>query len=152
AVARKVLRANAHNSLEGVTFSGGEPMQQADRALALIRSIRHQAPTLTFGMFSGYSERELAEGRYWIWNRQMALEEKQSLWKAIRAELDFAILGRINQALPSNLPLRTSRNQVLRLFSGRYTEADFAEQVIEVHIDDSGRAELTGFPLFGLPW
>lgn len=152
AVAREVLRAHAEHLLEGVTFSGGEPMQQADSALALIRSIRYQAPTLTFGMFSGYSERELTEGRYSIWNRQMALEGKQSLWKAIRAELDFAILGRFNQALPSNLPLRTSRNQVLHLFSGRYTEVDFGEQLVEVHIDDSGRAAITGFPVLGPLW
>ncbi|HEX5481704.1 MAG TPA: 4Fe-4S single cluster domain-containing protein [Terriglobia bacterium] len=152
AVAREVLRANAEHSLEGVTFSGGEPMQQADRVLALIRTIRRHAPALTFGMFSGYSERELTEGRYSVWNRQMALEEKRRLWDATRTHLDFAVLGRFNPALPGNEPLRTSRNQVLRLFSGRYTVPDFDEQLVEVHIDDNGRAEITGFPLLGLPW
>lgn len=152
AIAREVLRANADHSLEGVTFSGGEPMQQADSLLTLIQALRLQPSALSFGMFSGYSERELTEGRYSIWNRQMALQEKRRLWDATRAHLDFAVLGRFNPALPGNEPLRTSRNQVLRLFSGRYTVPDFDEQLVEVHIDDNGRAELTGFPLLGLPW
>ena len=127
-------------------------MQQADSLLTLIQALRLQASALSFGMFSGYSERELTEGRYSIWNRQMALHEKRRLWDATRAHLDFAVLGRFNPALPGNEPLRTSRNQVLRLFSGRYTVPDFDEQLVEVHIDDNGRAEITGFPLLGLPW
>ncbi|HEX5481834.1 MAG TPA: 4Fe-4S cluster-binding domain-containing protein [Terriglobia bacterium] len=151
-VAGKVLQAHVDHSVEGVTFSGGEPMQQADSELALIQGLLSRGQKLTFGMFSGYTERELDEGRYSIWNRQMVLEEKQSLWKAIRAELDFAILGRFNQALPGSAPLRSSRNQVLRFFSGRYTEADFGEQLVEVHIEDSGRAAMTGFPILGPLW
>jgi hypothetical protein len=50
------------------------------------------------------------------------------------------------------MPLRTSRNQVLRLFSQRYTPADFSEQLTEVSIKESGQAEVTGFPTLGLPW
>jgi anaerobic ribonucleoside-triphosphate reductase activating protein len=152
AVAREVLRANADHSLEGVTFSGGEPMQQADSLLTLIQALRLQAPALSFGMFSGYTERELAAGRYSIWNRQMALREKQCIWDAIRAHLDFAVLGRFNPSLPGNLPFRTSCNQILRFFSERYSGTDFDEQLAEVHIDDSGHTEITGFPVLGLPW
>ena len=152
AVAEAVVRAHDKHSLEGVTFSGGEPMQQADIVMALIRTIRRHAPALTFGMFSGYTEHELTEGRYSIWNQQMALQEKQRLWDAIRAHLDFAVLGRFNPALPGSTPLRSSRNQVLRLFSSRYAEADFGEQLVEVNIDDTGGAQITGFPVLGLPW
>jgi hypothetical protein len=50
------------------------------------------------------------------------------------------------------MPLRTSRNQVLRLFTDRYTFADFSEQLTEVSIKEDGRAEITGFPTLGLPW
>jgi hypothetical protein len=50
------------------------------------------------------------------------------------------------------LPLRSSRNQVLRLFSGRYNVQDFSEQLVEVTVHTDGRAELTGFPTLGLPW
>lgn len=151
-VAEQVLRANEEYPLEGVTLSGGEPMQQADRALELLQALRSQAPKLTVGMFSGYTGRELDEGRFWVWNRQITLRKKQRLWDIIRAHLDFAVLGRFNSALPCNLPLRTSRNQVLRFFSKRYSEADFGEQVFEVHIGNNGRTEMTGFPVLGLPW
>src|ERR1035438_3868320 len=66
AVANEVLQARTVHSLEGVTFSGGEPMQQADSLLGLLHSLRQRAPELSFGMFSGYAERELDQGQYWI--------------------------------------------------------------------------------------
>ena len=152
AVAEEVLRAHQEHALEGVTFSGGEPMQQADSLLGLMQSLRQQAPELSFGMFSGYAEHELAMGQYWIWGDGSSEQRRKRLWQEIRAYLDFAILGRFNQAQPSSLPLRTSRNQVLRLFSDRYTPADFSEELTEVSIHEGGRAEVTGFPILGLPW
>ena len=51
-------------SLDGVTFSGGEPMQQADDLAELLQGLRSALPTLSFGMFTGYSEEELETGRY----------------------------------------------------------------------------------------
>ena len=152
AVVQEVLRAQAQHVLDGVTFSGGEPMQQADSLLRLIQGLRRQAPELSFGMFSGYTEHELAKGRYWIWGDGSSKQHRKHLWQEIRACLDFAILGRFNQAQPSNMPLRSSRNQVLRLFSDRYSPADFSEQLTEVSIKEGGRAEVTGFPTLGLPW
>jgi anaerobic ribonucleoside-triphosphate reductase activating protein len=152
AAVQEVLRARQEHTLEGVTFSGGEPMQQADSLLRLIHSLRRQAPELSFGMFSGYAEHELAQGRYWIWGDGSTEQNRRRLWQEIRACLDFAILGRFNQAQPSSLPLRTSRNQVLRLFSDRYTPADFSEELTEVSIKEGGRVEVTGFPTLGLPW
>ena len=152
AVAHEVRQAHTEHSLEGVTFSGGEPMQQADSLLQLIQCLRRQAPELSFGMFSGYTEPELAQGQYWIWGDGPSDQHRKRLWQEIRASLDFAILGRFNQAQPSNVPLRTSRNQVLRLFTDSYTLADFSEQLTEVSIKEGGRAEVTGFPTLGLPW
>ena len=151
-VVQQVLRAHGEHTLEGVTFSGGEPMQQAETLLALIQSVRRQASALSFGMFSGYTERELAEGRYWTLGDGSSEQRRKRLWQGICACLDFAILGRFNAAQPGSLPLRTSRNQVLRLFSDRYTPADFTEEMIEVSIHEGGRAEVTGFPTLGLPW
>jgi anaerobic ribonucleoside-triphosphate reductase activating protein len=152
AVAQEVLRARQEHTLEGVTFSGGDPMQQADSLLRLIQGLRQQAPELSFGMFSGYAEHELARGQYWVWGDGSSEPSRKSLWQEIRACLDFAILGRFNHAQPSSLPLRTSRNQVLRLFSDRYAPADFSEELIEVSIHEGGRVEVTGFPTLGVPW
>ena len=151
AVVHEVVRVHADFDLEGVTFSGGEPMQQADTLLGLMQSLRRQTPELRFGMFSGYTERELDCGLYWTW-KELSLPERQWSWKEVRGLLDFAVLGRFNQNQPSMLPLRTSRNQVLRLFTNRYTDADFNEQLVEVSIHEGGRAELTGFPVRGMPW
>jgi hypothetical protein len=64
AVAERLLRAHKEHGVEGVTFSGGEPMQQADSLLRLIQGLRRQAPELSFGLFSGYSDLELVLGRY----------------------------------------------------------------------------------------
>jgi len=147
-----MFRLSEMNAHKGVTFSGGEPMQQADSLLRLIQCVSQQAPELSFGMFSGYAENELAKGQYWIWGGGTSEQHRKHLWQEIRACLDFAILGRFYRAQPSSLPLRTSRNQVLRLFSDRYTPADFSEQLTEVSIHEGGRAEVTGFPTFGLPW
>src|ERR1019366_8459316 len=152
AVAQEVLRARALHTLEGVTFSGGEPMQQADSLLGLMHNLRDQAPELSFGMFSGYAEHELDQGQYRIWGGDTSEQHRKHLWQEIRVCLDFAILGRFNQAQPGNMPLRTSRNQVLRLFTDSYTPADFSEQLTEVSIHESGQVEITGFPTLGLPW
>ena len=152
AVTQEVLRAWALYGLEGITFSGGEPMQQADSLLGLMHSLREQAPELSFGLFSGYAEHELDQGQYRIWGGGTSEQHRKHLWQEIRVCLDFAILGRFNQAQPSSLPLRTSRNQVLRLFTDSYTPADFSEQLTEVSIHESGQVEITGFPTLGLPW
>ena len=151
-VAQEVLRARQNHALEGVTFSGGEPMQQAGSLLRLIHCLHHQAPGLSFGMFSGYAEHELDKGQYWVWGDGAPEQHRKRLWQEIRGCLDFAILGRFNQAQPSNMPLRTSRNQILRLFSDRYSPADFSEQLTEVTIKEGGQVEATGFPTLCLPW
>jgi anaerobic ribonucleoside-triphosphate reductase activating protein len=152
AVAQELLRSRQEHTLEGITFSGGEPMQQADSLLGLMHSLRRQAPELGFGMFSGYEEHGLDQGQYWSWGDGPSEQHRKRLWQEIRACLDFAILGRFNQAQPSNMPLRTSRNQVLRLFSDRYTPADFNEQLTEVSIKEDGQVEVTGFPTLGPLW
>src|ERR1035438_8649347 len=150
-VAQEVLRVRQEHTLEGITFSGGEPMQQADSLLGLMHSLRQEAPELSFGMFSGYAEHELDQGQYWIWGDGNSQQHRKRLWQEIRASLDFAIMGRFNQAQPSDMPLRTSRNQLLRLFTDSYTPEDFGEQLTEVSIKEGGLVEGTGFPTLGLP-
>jgi len=152
AVAQEVLRSRQEDTLEGVTFSGGEPMQQADSLLGLMNSLRQHAPKLSFGMFSGYAEHELDQGQYWIWGQGSSELDRKRHWQGIHACLDFAILGRFHQDQPGTLPLRSSRNQVLRLLTNRYKQADFSEQLTEVSIKEDGLVEVTGFPTLGLPW
>ena len=84
AVAQEVLRARQEHTLEGITFSGGEPMQQADSLLRLIQCLHQQAPELSFGMFSGYAEHELDQGQYWIWGDGSSEQHRKRLWQEIR--------------------------------------------------------------------
>jgi anaerobic ribonucleoside-triphosphate reductase activating protein len=109
---------------EGVTISGGEPMQQAEDLTVLLRGLRTAAANISIGMFTGYSPSELAEGT--IWTRGQSGQAKRiELWHSVRACLDFAVMGRYNRLQPLKAPLRSSRNQELRIFTGRYTESDF---------------------------
>lgn len=149
-VAQWVLCANRESALEGVTFSGGEPMQQADALLALVESLHYRLPALSFGLYSGYSEEELENGWYWC-RSELPRRAKQDTWQRLTSHLDFAVLGRYVASRPSTLPLRTSANQKLMLFSSRYGEQDFEPQEVEIHIGAQGLVQVTGFPLAGSP-
>ncbi len=149
-VAQRFEEASRLESLQGVTFSGGEPMQQAQALLELMREIRDAAPAVSFGMFTGYTENELAAGRY-LTRLRATVEQKRTLWQTVRGLLDFAVMGRYDQTQPAREPLRTSRNQQLVLFSSRYRESDFGPQLVEISIEASGGSVLTGFPVLGIP-
>src|SRR4030095_351006 len=58
-VADQVAAADRTHALEGVTFSGGEPMQQALELLDVVRLLKRARPELSVGMYSGYTELEL---------------------------------------------------------------------------------------------
>jgi hypothetical protein len=45
--------------------------------------------------------------------------------------------------------MRTSANQVLTLFSSRYSESEFGEQTVEITIAADGLTRTTGFPTLG---
>ena len=152
AVAERVVQAHKEHGTEGVTFSDGEPMQQAPALLELIETLRRQAAGLSFGLFSGYSELELVLGRYSIWGCDYSEPERCRLWQEIREHLDFAVLGRFNETQPSGLPLCTSRSKALRMLTSRYGVKDYGPQSVEVIIHSDGRAQVTGFPILGLPW
>jgi anaerobic ribonucleoside-triphosphate reductase activating protein len=149
-VAEQVAVAHRTHFTEGITFSGGEPMQQALDLLGLIRLLKRARSEISIGMYSGYSERELDSGRFWT-RYGIAQDARRRVWAHIKQNLDFAVLGRFVAARPSTLPLRTSANQVLRLFGGRYREEHFKPLEFEVHIEAQGLVQITGFPLAGLP-
>jgi hypothetical protein len=136
--------------LDGVTFSGGEPMQQAEDLARLLGGLRAALPKLSVGMFTGYSEAELETGRYFT-RHVVDPDRRRALWRSIRGQLDFAVMGRYNRLQPSHAPMRSSANQVLRLFSARHTEMDFAPQTVEITIAADGLTRTTGFPTLGNP-
>lgn len=135
--------------IEGITFSGGEPMQQAPYLYVLVAWIREFRPDLTIGMYTGYSKKELENGTFrWKsahdaeWNRG-----SEELWKEIRKGLDFAVTGRYIESMACHdEPLRGSRNQEVAFYTDRYKDKDLSAQTAEVTIGEDGLIQITGYP------
>jgi anaerobic ribonucleoside-triphosphate reductase activating protein len=150
AILAELLDHYGQHSLDGVTFSGGEPLEQAEDLARLLRGLRSALPMLSVGMFTGYAESELETGRYFT-RHGVDADRRRALWRSIRGQLDFAVMGRYNRLQPSHAPMRSSANQVLRLFSARHTEVDFGAQTVEITIAADGLTRTTGFPTLGNP-
>jgi len=114
--------------VEGLTLSGGEPMQQPDAAIALLDAAR--ALGLSTVMFSGY-----------------AIDELRALpgGPDALARLDVLIDGRYVAGERLATGLRGSANQRLHLLTSRYSRAEVeATPVAEIRIGRAGEVVLTG--------
>lgn len=132
-------------AISGLTVSGGEPLEQAVALESLVTALRRDIPALSIGLFSGYTEGELANGRFR--SEDLSAARRARSWMNTRECLDFAVLGRFNKRLPSSLPLVSSGNQELVLVSSRYSLEDFEDQGVEFTIDAIGLTQITGFPV-----
>lgn len=119
------------DGIEGVTFSGGEPMQHWVDLLRLCIWVRVARPELTIGIFTGYTLRELSV---------------MPSWKSIADNLDFAVCGRYNQLKhTTEKAMCGSSNQTLELLSTRYKPKDFSQQMTEVTLDEeTGLIQISG--------
>ncbi len=118
----------AASGIEGLTLSGGEPMQQIDAAIALLAAARLAG--LSTMMFSGYTIEEL----------QGVPRGGEAL-----ALLDVLIDGRYRSDLRLGQGLRGSSNQRVHLLSNRYTVRDIDDAPLgEVRIAPNGDVILTG--------
>lgn len=118
----------ATEGIEGLSLSGGEPLQQPEAALALLDAAR--AVGLSTLAFSGYTIEEI---------------RAQPLGRAILAQLDVLIDGRYVSQERHATGLRGSANQRIQLLSSRYTLADVeATPVAEIRIGPGGDIVLTG--------
>lgn len=140
--------------VEGITFSGGEPMQQAPYLYVLVAWIREHRPDLTIGMYTGYTKKELENGTFkWM---SASIEDKTSdgwhkgstkLWHEIKKHIDFAVTGRYIQSMACHdEPLRGSRNQEVLFLTGHYKQSDLSPQIAEVSVDEDALIQITGFP------
>lgn len=134
--------------IDGVTFSGGEPMQQAVGMIEVINTVKMLNPQLSLGMFTGYSLKELRDGKYNPADNS-STQIKMGQWAYLETTLDFAVVGRYVKAHPSDEPLTTSSNQSIQLFTTRHKLSDFQQQLVEITIDQSGLTNETGFPTKG---
>jgi anaerobic ribonucleoside-triphosphate reductase activating protein len=127
-VADLAAQLAATRDIEGLSLSGGEPLQQAEAAAALLDAARVLG--LSTLAFSGYT-----------------LDEIRALphGPAVLARLDVLIDGRYVAGERLATGLRGSANQRIQLLTERYTRTDVeATPVAEVRIGPTGDVVLTG--------
>ncbi|GAA2107283.1 4Fe-4S single cluster domain-containing protein [Streptomyces synnematoformans] len=121
--------AGLADRVEGVTITGGEPLQQRGAVLELLRRIRGGTGLSTI-LFTGYDWPEV--------RRMRELDE-------LRRCVDVLLAGRYREDRRVASGLRGSDNKTVRLFSERYTRADLdAVPEAEVIVRPDGRVTLTG--------
>jgi anaerobic ribonucleoside-triphosphate reductase activating protein len=123
-----IEQLRAMRDIEGLSLSGGEPLQQPEAALALLDAAR--ALGLSTLAFSGYTVEEI---------------RAQPLGDAVLAQLDVVIDGRYVAGERHATGLRGSANQRIQLLTSRYTLAEVeATPVAEIRIGKTGEVVLTG--------
>lgn len=122
-----------NNPEKGITLSGGEPMDQQMGLAQLVRRLRELEPDCTILMFTGYSQEQLRNLKF---------------WPQIRDHLDVAIAGPYLTAQATEaMGLVSSLNQQVLLLSDRYGLQDLVSPArVEVLTDPTGEMVVTGFP------
>lgn len=122
------LAQAANRGIEGLSLSGGEPLQQAAAAVELLDAAR--ALGLSTLAFSGYTIEEIRELPH---------------GPDVLARLDVLIDGRYVSTERLASGLRGSANQRIQLLTQRYSTADVeATPVAEIRIGPTGEVVLTG--------
>ena len=125
------------NNIEGVTFSGGEPFEQAAAVLEVIKLVRKQRPNFTVFIFSGYN------------------------FKFLNSSSNDAVIDLLNQCdmvstgpyidtlQDTNLLWRGSQNQELHYLSDVYSSTMEKQWAVESPIEEysliQDKIHFTGF-------
>lgn len=134
AVARRIL--DAREGHDGVTFSGGEPFQQAAALAAVAAAVRERWPAGRLMAFTGYRLEDLRG------------PDAPPGSGALLAQLDWLVDGRYDPRRPSRRRWRASANQRLWVI-GRALPPDVFEAPApsaELHVSPVGEVLLSGFP------
>jgi len=125
----RIAAAHASFGIEGITISGGEPLQQRPGLLALLDVVRTQS-SLSILVLTGYTWQEIA---------------KMPQSAELLARLDVLISGRYQQRQRLATGLRGSANKTVHLLTSRYTLTDLAAvPAAEVIISPDGDVVLSG--------
>lgn len=140
-IPNKLIRVDAlanyiieQNEIEGISFSGGEPFEQAHGLVVLCEQIRQRRPELTYLAYSGYYLSEL--------------QQKNDPWvNRLLDHLDMLIDGPFVLAQKGNLKWRGSANQQVHFLSNRYSVRllDEKETRTQVTINSNGKGSINGF-------
>jgi anaerobic ribonucleoside-triphosphate reductase activating protein len=117
------------NSIEGISISGGEPLQQIQPLLKLLKRVREETEFSVL-IFTGFN-----------WEEIQRLSQVEEFLKVV----DVIISGRYDISRPVEDGLRTSANQEIHVLTGRYNMGDL--EVVpegEVIITKQGEIILSG--------
>ena len=116
------------DGIEGITLLGGEPLQQSEATLELIKGCKEKG--LTVFLYTGYDPSEF----------DATMQQCFDL-------SDIAVTGRYVEALrDTTLRWRGSQNQQVHFISNAYDESMLQEQTeVECHILPSGEVRMVGY-------
>ena len=117
------------DSIDGVTVSGGEPLQQADAVLSLLVKLRDET-NLSVILFTGF-----------CWDEITRLPRNEELLACV----DVLLAGRYRAGQRVARGLRGSANKTVRFMTRRYAPADLdAVTEAEVIIGADGATIVSG--------
>jgi anaerobic ribonucleoside-triphosphate reductase activating protein len=117
------------DQIEGITVSGGEPLQQMAALIPFLQRVR-QETALSVVLFSGYS-----------WNEILNFPEHGGLL----AQVDVLLAGRYQQARRVARHMIGSANKTIHFLTSRYTLADLeAVPAAEIIITADGSVIRSG--------
>ena len=122
---------------EGVTFSGGEPLEQAAALAAIAAAVQDAGKSVV--VFTGCDEEELRIGR-------------QGPYEDLLRHVDLIVAGAYREDLPGGEhPLLSSANQSIIFLTDRYRDYDFGSprRRTEFRIKPDGTTQRSGFPRCG---
>lgn len=129
-VAAAAATGEAAGALEGVTVSGGEPLEQPEALRYFLETLRRES-TLSVVLFSGFTRAEIE-----------ALPEGPG----ILAGVDLLVAGPFDASQPLGRGLRGSANQEAHVLTDRYTLRDLEDLPdAEVVIAPDGTVTRSGF-------
>jgi anaerobic ribonucleoside-triphosphate reductase activating protein len=145
------------DSIEGITISGGEPLQQRHALSAFLKLVRSETNLSTL-MFTGYTWAEI-ERMGERENERMGAENIDSpalpfsyapILPELLSSVDVLIAGRYDQTQHLARDLRGSANKTVHLLSGRYTMKDIRSvPLAEVIITAEGEVVISGIDPVG---
>jgi anaerobic ribonucleoside-triphosphate reductase activating protein len=124
-----VIKQVSHPGIEGISISGGEPLQQPGSLLTFLEKLK-QVTTLTVVLFTGYT-----------WQKVQHMPQAKKLLSLV----DILLAGRYDLSRRIASSLLGSSNKTIHFLTSKYTPSDLqGVPESEVIIKENGEIILSG--------